>query len=315
MGIRRQGCILILAVTLLVFGDIFFNNSIAAPPVAVVYPETSRPLSTIFDEIIKGVQDAAKDVDIARYCIDEQANSEKLQGFLDNTNPAAVITLGRTPYQLYQALPKPRPIQIVGALDATPDTHPGVQGIGLDVDPELLFIRLKSVNPSIKRVLVVYNPHRDAQTINIATESARSHGLTLRAYSAQSLSESSAHFENIFNYSNPQTDALWLTIDTNLINERVNLPRIIEQSWLHRMVVFSTSLMHADKGVLFALYPDPYALGKRLFVLSQQDTQENASIHLLSDVKSALNKRMADHLNLNITTNTLQQFDLHLEGH
>lgn len=315
MDIRCQGfarrVFTLLAVSFLGF-PLFL--SAAESPVAVLYPETTRPVRAVFDEILRGIDEAARDVDTARYRVNAGRNGEGLRQFLATTQPAAVITLGRTPYQLYRSVRDAHPRAIVGALDATPDTHPDTRGIGLGVDPALLFQRLKRVSPATQRVLVAYDPSRDASTIELAKTAARQSGLVLRAYEASNLSESSVHYWNIFQYANPATDALWLTIDANLVNETANLPRIIEESWSRHMVVFSNNLAHADKGVLFALYPDPYALGQRLFRLSQEGPSDERVIRPLRDVKSALNNRIADHLNLPLPATTRRLFDLQLEG-
>jgi putative ABC transport system substrate-binding protein len=282
--------------------------------VAILYPETSEPIKTVFDEIKRGIEDAAGNASIAQFQITDQTDGSRLRQFLNRTNPAAVITLGRTPHNLYQSNRDRHPPPVVGALDATPDTHPQTRGIGISVDPDLLFQRLKLVSPNTQRVLVVYDPRRDTATMARAREAAARHGLRLMRYEATNLRESTLHFTNFFRYANPATDAIWLTLDANLINETANLPVIIKESWSHRMVVFSNNLAHVDKGVLFAMYPDPYPLGQRLFSISQEPVRGDQQIRPLQDAKSALNKRMANHLNLKLPAAVRRTFDMQLEG-
>lgn len=52
--------------------------------------------------------------------------------------------------------------------------------------------------------------------------------------------------------------------DTGVVEPETILPTVIEQSWQRKLAVFSGSLQHVRRGVLFALYPDNRQLGRRL---------------------------------------------------
>jgi len=66
--------------------------------------------------------------------------------------------------------------------------------------------------------------------------------------------------------------------------------------------VFSTNTAHVRRGVLFSLYPDNFALGKRLAglapnILSSGGYEKSGRLPL-ADVQSTVNLRTAKHLEL-----------------
>jgi putative tryptophan/tyrosine transport system substrate-binding protein len=284
-----------------------------AAEIAVVYPKTAKPYGEVFHRIVEGVEHGAGDAnDVLRFELADDSRADELENWLAAHAPAQVITLGYRAYRAYEATPN-RQAPIIGALDASPDRFPDATGIGLAPDPGIVFDTLKLLSPNTRRVLVVYNPDRDRWIIDLANEAARERGLRLQAFAAEDIGEASRHYWNILKYANPDTDALWLTLDGVLLDERVNLPVIIEQSWANRMVVFSSRLEHAALGVLFAVYPDPEALGRRLagLAIARMSGGEDASgIVPLRDVSRALNVRMSSHLGLAVDARQRGAFDL-----
>ena len=202
---------------------------------------------------------------------------------------------------------------MIGALDLSPQTRPDATGISLAVDPALLFATLKRLVPTIQRVFVVFNPSRERWIIERAQKNVAAYGLTLIPLEASDLRSSARLFLQIVETANPQTDALWLTMDSQIFDTEAMMPMLIEQSWNRRLVVFSSSLEQANLGVLFALYPDNPALGRRLAELALQLTQHPdhpPGIEPLRAIKRALNRLVAMHLNLAIDTSVERQFDL-----
>jgi len=77
--------------------------------------------------------------------------------------------------------------------------------------------------------------------------------------------------------------------------------------------VFSNSLLHIQRGVLFALYPDNVPLGRRLAELAARalrTPEARSRIEVLRAVKRALNLKIAAHLDLTIDRDLERQFDL-----
>ena len=77
---------------------------------------------------------------------------------------------------------------------------------------------------------------------------------------------------------------------------------ILKESWARNIAVFSSNAAHVRRGVLFSLYPDNFALGKRLAgfaqnILSSGDYERRGRLPLV-DVQSTVNLRTAKHLEL-----------------
>ena len=166
--------------------------------------------------------------------------------------------------------------------------------------------------PTARQIFVVYNPTTHRWLIDLARESALKFGLVVHVIEASDLRESVQHFSAIFDHANPETDALWLVGDAALVDTQTLLPLIIERSWNRRLAVFSNNLQQAERGLLFALYPDLRQLGDRLIQLAElhgRNPTMDRHIEPLRAVKRVLNLKISAHLNLKITQDTERKFD------
>lgn len=307
----RRLCLLILTGYL----SVSTVSSAKSPVIAVLYPEAIRPYSTVFAEILDGITQPLGTADSHRYALSEHENPDTLKQWLERQSPDAVITLGRRAAHAYEETGLSIP-QVIGALDVSPQTHPDVSGISLSIDPALLFSTLRLLLPKVEEVYVVFDPNRDRWIIDRARQAAARYQLRLHPFEASDLRTSAHHFWKILKTANPATDALWLTMDSKIIDDEAVLPVIIEQSWQRRLPVFSTNLMHVNRGVLFALYPDNEALGRHLAEMALRlatDPNDAPRIEPLREIKRALNRRISSHLDLAVDKRTEQQFDLVLQ--
>ena len=285
-----------------------------APPrtVAVLYPETYPPYRQIFADVLDGIERGLTVETVRVRALSEAPEGADLRRWLDQQAPAVVITLGRVPTETYERI-GPNIPHVVGALDASPQTRPNVAGVGLAVDPALLFATLQRLTPEKRRVWVVFNPAYDRWLIALAQTAAATRDLKLEPLEAGDLRESARQFHRILDTADPATDALWLVADAGIIDSETILPLVIEKSWQRRLPVFSNSLLHIQRGVLFALYPDNVPLGRRLAELAARalrTPEAPARIEVLRAVKRALNLRIAAHLDLTIERDLERQFDL-----
>jgi putative ABC transport system substrate-binding protein len=182
----------------------------------------------------------------------------------------------------------------------------------LSPDPALLFSHLKALMPAARRVFTVYDPHLNAWLIHQAKESARAQGLELVAYEAQDLRTAVHHYQDILASADSRHDALWLLQDSTTVEDSGVLPLVLHESWIRNLAVFSSSLGHVRRGVLFSLYPDNAALGRHLAETAQEfldsgDYGEHGMV-LLREVLMAINLRTAMHLGLNASPQ--QSFDM-----
>ena len=285
-----------------------------APPrgVAVLYPETNPPYRQIFADILNGIEQGLAGETVRAYSLPESPDGVAVRRWLDQQAPAVTITLGRIPTETYEKIGLKIP-QVIGALDASPQTRPHVAGVGLDVDPALLFTTLKRLSPATRRVWVVFNPARDRWLIDLAEPAAAALDLKVRPLEATDLREAARRFLQILETAEPTTDALWLVTDTTLVDSETILPLLVEQSWKRRLVIFSNSLQQAKRGTLFALYPDNRQLGHRLAERALRilrDVGVKSGIEPLREVKRVLNLKIAAHLELGVTQEIERQFDV-----
>ncbi len=319
--------------------SLFLGAAHGAEPsavVAVIYPQTEKPYSRVFDTILSGVESRVGTARLRRFLISERTDPEiildgiesrtgtvelkryplaesedpnVLKRWLERQRPAAVITLGRSALNVFEKTDLNFP-HVIGALDASPQTHSG-SGISLQVDPKLLFRVLKRLAPKVKRVWVVYNPDRHRWIFDLATQEAALQRLQLRAFEVKDVKAAAKAFWKILKEAYPETDALWLPMDNTILDSSV-VPVIIEQSWYRRIVVFSNNLMHANMGVLFAVFPENHELGVALAekALQVAEGRRPQRIEPLRAIKTAVNLRVSKHLGISIDSAMRREIDI-----
>lgn len=275
----------------------------AEAPIAVVYPDIGEPYRAIFEKIVEGIEDRASPR-VVKYAVKPSADSAELKTALRRQDARVVIALGR---QGMKAVAPDRGMAIVvGGVVTVPESEArGLSVVSLSPDPSLLFIRLKALMPSAKRVFVVYDPRNNAWLMRLAKDAARAQGLELAAYEAQDLRGAMQQYQAVFAAADSRTDAVWLPQDTTTVEAGSVLPQVLQESWSRSLAVFSSSFGHVRRGVLFALYPDNVELGKSLAGLAlgilASGNQGGHGMMPLRDVRIAVNLRTAQHLGLDLS--------------
>lgn len=303
-------CLFLLIGCLFAFSPSLANA--ASSTIAVLYPQTTAPYQQLIEEIVTGIEQSDPSARIEKKQISDSLLIEDLRAWLAQIDASVIITLGRTPTEIYDRLHLTIP-RVIGALDISPHVRPDTAGISLAVDPALLLARLKQVIPTIRQVWVVFNPRTDQWLIDLGHEAASRLGLTLQPLAATDFREATAYFQTLFGRASVQTEAIWLLDNNTLVDSQTILPFLIEQSWKRRWVIFSNSLQVTKRGTLFALYPNNIQLGQALGHLAQEQRQypnKRFQIQPLRAVKSVLNLKLAAHLEMPITQALEQQFDL-----
>lgn len=293
-----------------VLGQLFLALCLALSPgayaddghdVAVIYPATEGYYREIFDSLLRSVVATLGAETSKTYAVSERATPDDLRRWLVQQSPSSVITLGRQAYEDYLAAGYPART-VSGALDLSPQLDPRAEGVSLSVAPELFFDILEKLTPKVDRVFVVYDPSKNQWIIDRGRAVAGKYGLEITAFEAADLSQATQHYRAILDQIRPDKDALWIPLDSALLDEQAVLPVIIEQSWYRRLAVFSNSVVHARLGALFAVYPDLEKLGARLagraLALDRNRHSAAPAIEPLRDVKRALNVRFARHLDI-----------------
>jgi len=270
-------------------------------PIAVIYPDIGEPYRSVFAQIVSGIEDKVK-VPLANYVVRPNTNIEELKNSLRRQDVKVVIALGRQGMKIASGFDRNIGV-VVGGVITTPENEMGDLPVNsLSPDPALLFSHLKVLMPAVKRVFVVYDPRQNGWMIHLAKEAARAQGLELVAYETQDLRSAARTYRDIFASADSRRDALWLLQDAIAAEDGTVLPLVLQESWDRNLAVFSSSLVHVRRGVLFSLYPDNVEMGRHLAdtaleFLASGEYGEHGMI-LLRDVLVAINLRTADHIGI-----------------
>lgn len=276
-----------------------------ADTIAVLFPDVGAPYRKVFLEIVAGVEQQAPGK-VSAIALAPGLGAAELQRRLKRNGSRGVIALGRQGLKMAEALDGSLHI-VVGGIGALPEPERW-RGISLMPDPALLFSWLKALVPGVKRVLVVHHPVQSAMAVRLAREAARVHGLELVTFEAYDLAGAVRRYEALFAQADGRRDALWLPQDAVTVDESTILPLVLRESWHRNLPIFSTSMLHVKKGVLFALYPDNVALGRELATLAQAPAAGAPAappppgLQPLRAVRMAFNTRTAGHLGLDVDT-------------
>ncbi|MFZ6876161.1 ABC transporter substrate binding protein [Undibacterium sp. Di27W] len=277
---------------------------------AVLYPDMGEPYRSIFAKIIEGIESKSR-LPVISIPIGAKLDAAELNAQLKRSGVKVVIALGRQGVKLANGLDREIAVVVGGVLNLPENESRSMTGVSLMPDPVLLFSRLKSLLPSVKRVIVVYDPKNNEWLIKLAREAAKQQGLELLAYEARDLASAAHQYEAAFAGADKR-DALWLPQDSTTVEEGSILPLVLRESWSRGIPFFSSSFLHAKKGALFALYPNNLELGQSLAQAAHSalsGDSRKSGVSLLREVLVAVNLRTASHIGLNIDYQSQRSFD------
>ncbi len=276
----------------------------------VVYPDIGEPYRTVFTSIIEGIEEIAK-THVRSIPIAANSDPAELNNQLKQSGTKVVIALGQQGWKASIGLDKDIAV-VVGCVLKMPDGgNRTVMGISLTPDPAQLFGRLKSLQPSVKKVHVVYSAQANEWLIKVAREAARAQGLELVAHEARDLSGAAKLYESIFANATSGKDAVWLPNDSTTVDENTILPLVLQESWTRGVPIFSSNFAHVKKGALFALYPNNVELGRDLASVALGAIGPEADrrgFSLLQALNVAVNLRTASHVGISIASQQQRSF-------
>lgn len=269
--------------------------------IAVIYPEIGEPYRSVFAKIIEGIEDQANSR-VPSFAVGPGANVQEIAGELKRQDVRVVIALGRNGLKVSSGLDRDIGVVAGGVLSIPEADARQMSVLSLAPDPALLFARLQGYAPSVRRVFVVYDPKQNAWLMRLAKEAAAARGLELVAYEAQDLKTSLRIYQEIFSAADPRRDALWLPQDSSTVDESAVLPLVLQETWTHGLVFFSSSVSHVRRGALFSLYPDNVEIGRHLANSALGYIANNGQVARgvlpLRAVLVAFNVRTARHLGI-----------------
>lgn len=279
--------------------------------IAVIYPESAEPYRSVFAQIIDGIENKARDR-VVRFVVGAGGSGQDIAAELRRQDVKVVIALGRNGLKTAMALNGDLKI-IAGGLVSVPEADSRKMTLlSLAPDPGLLFDRLKSIMPEVRRVHVVYDGRNSGWLIRIAKDAARAAGLELDAYEATDVASALTRYQAILATADPKRDAVWLPQDVTTVDDATVLPLVLQESWNRGLAVFSSNLTHVKRGALFSLYPDTNELGRNLATTALENLSGAAAQgqYPLRAVLMAVNLRTANHLGLKFSSRQQQGFDL-----
>jgi putative ABC transport system substrate-binding protein len=283
-----------------------------SPGIAVLYPDIGEPYRSVFHRIIEGIEDKTR-TRVTSLAVGAQQSAQDLAAELRRNRVQVVIALGRNGLKAASSL-DPDINVVVGGVLSVPETElRGMAVHSLAPDPALLFERLRSLMPAVRRVFVVHDPRQNAWLMRLAREAARSQNLELVVHEATDLKMAMLRYQEITAAADPRRDALWLPQDSVTVDESAVLPFVLQEAWNRSLPVFSSSLGHVKRGALFSLYPNNVELGRNLADSALGRSGGGTSgraILPLKDVLVAVNLRTAGHLGLGIGYRQQQAFDM-----
>ena len=280
--------------------------------VGVIRPEVRKPYKIIFDDINNGLIDAIGNTPIQLY-INAKTKRIDIDNWVKSTGIDYLVTLGQASTKSVKDI-SVSVTTVSGALVSLPDQSKIAQGVALTPRPIDLFRNLKRLQMKIKRVAVVYNPNKYQWLIDLAEVHASSIGIELQAYQASDIKESVNIHTRLLSNNNSDSLAIWLLQDRSTVDNKVVLPFLLEKTWHKSMIIFSNSIAHVKKGVLFCMYPNNrkhgQQLGELLIDISHSRADVDPGLKPTFNSSAAINTRTAEHLGIKLTNSELQDFDV-----
>ncbi|MGB9989970.1 ABC transporter substrate-binding protein [Massilia sp. SM-13] len=270
----------------------------------VLFPDIGEPYRKVFNEIVQGIEEYPG-VRVQAIAVGSGTDLGELQASLKRSGARAVIALGRQGLKAAGGLDPG--IVVAGGIASAPDTERW-RGISLAPDPALLFAQLRTLVPGVRRVFAVFNPQQSAAVMRLAREAARSQGLELNGLEAADLASAVRRYESAFAGADGRRDAVWLPQDSVAADESTVLPLVLRESWERGVPLFSSSMLHVKKGVLFALYPNNVGLGRDLAALALGPEPRTPGLVPLRAVRLAFNIRTASHIGLRVDAEQQRSF-------
>jgi putative ABC transport system substrate-binding protein len=285
--------------------------SVGKGTLAVLYPNVSEPFRSAFISMIQGIEDRTR-LRVRSFAIDARTDPAELNAQLRRNGTRVVIALGRQGLNVAAALDRDIVVLVGGALLLSDAEIANVQGISLTPDPALLFARLRTLLPEVRRVMVVYDPKKTEWLLRVAREAARAQGLELVTLEARDLGQAAQLYTTLFAAADNRREALWLPHDTTTVDESTLLPLILKESWKSGVPIFSSNVLHVKKGALFAMSPNNVELGRTLASSAlglMAGEGRKKSVQPTRELYAAINLRTANHMGLNIGYQQQRTFD------
>lgn len=270
--------------------------------IAVVFPDIGEPYRSVFAQIVEGIEDKSRNR-VITISVATNTNMLEIANELRKHDVKVVIALGRHGINAANAFDRDVSV-VAGAIVGAPENDSRLTSIhSLAPDPGLLFARLKTLTPDIKRVHAVFDPRQNGWLMRLAREAAATHSLELVPYEVSDLKGAIKAYQDIIGSADPRRDAIWLPQDATSVDENAVLPYLLQECWNRSLTMFSSNVSHVKRGALFSLYPNNVELGRNLATSALAligNANATRGMTPLRSVFLAVNVRTAGHLGLTV---------------
>lgn len=267
--------------------------------VLVLYPEAPPPYQEAFEQMIAGLERSLGYAPPA-LALSEHYDLGQIEQWLSRYRDAdpTLVVLGQRALAAAKQMAMGLPV-LVGGVNRLPGQSK-TPGVSLVIDPALFLETVKQLLPAVRTVVVVYHVQQPALILPIE-QAALSRDLAVQPLAVSDAADAVRQLSRIFDTIDLRSAALWFTPDTLSLNTELLLPFILEQTWQRRIPAFSESVSHAQRGLLFALYPDYAGVGSELGERLQHPIPGSPpALAFTRAARLALNTRTAQHLALSL---------------
>ncbi len=275
--------------------------------IGVIYPEVREPYASIFASMLDGIYEAKGD-GVHFVAVKEEYNPQDIVDWVVTNKIKRVIALGRRSQKLIENIKLPVDEVVLGAVTRPPENDIFNAGILLTPDPQQVYVELELLLSSIENIYII---HSEASRwyVDIAKALARNRAYNLVTIESESIADSVKQYKKILD-SIDSKSAIWLLQDSLSADSRLLLPLILEESWDKKFPVISNSAGHVRRGVLLALYPDPFEFGVDLANTLKTNGNPNGAFTPFQEALRAANTRTAEHLELGWSRSKIRSFDI-----
>ena len=275
--------------------------------IGVIYPDVREPYASIFAAMLDGIHEAKGD-DVHSIAIKKEYDPQDIVDWVTTHKIKRVIALGSRSQKLIENIKLPVEEVVLGAVTRPPKSDIFNAGILLTPDPQQVYVELELLLSSIENIYIIYS---DASRwyVDIAKALARDKAYNLVTIESESIADSVQKYKKILN-SIDSKSAIWLLQDSLSGDSRLLLPLILEESWDKKFPVVSNSAGHVRRGVLLALYPDPFEFGVDLANTLKINSNSSGAFTPFQEALRAANTRTAEHLELHWSRSKIRSFDI-----
>jgi len=269
----------------------------------VVYAQIRQPFLKVYETIARGVAKGfagrANELVLAK---DQSGEQLKKQ-----LNDKLVIVLGGRGVKQVRAVGLEQPL-IVGAVSGQ---LPGVYGLSMIPDAQVVANKLQVLAPTTGRVFVVAHADKNIADLEAAQIAFNQVGVQLFIKEATDIRDAA----NIYRRLTAELkvgDAVWILPGDRFVNNSL-LSILLQAAWRADFVVFSSNPTHVNRGALFSVYPDNFQMGVRLGEIARQVAEGSRTpvqMEPLRNVFVTVNERTSNHLGITITDDMKEHVDL-----